>query len=358
MVAGRRVEMARRRAASRTINLALQGGGAHGAFTWGVLDRLLEDPRIEFDGICGTSAGAMNAVVLAHGLMNGGRDGARAALEDFWRRVSRLGAMLSPVRPMPGMGRVTGFDPQAGVALSHWFFESFTRAFSPYQFNPLNINPLRDLLDAVVDFEALNRCTQVKLFLCATNVRSGKVKIFDNAQMSLDAVMASACLPFLFQAVEIDGEHYWDGGYTGNPALWPLFYRSQVRDLVIVLVNAIRRENVPQTPVDIADRVNEISFNSSLLRELRAVEFVTRMVTGGWLRDEHAAKLRHVLMHTIRADTVMAQLGVSSKLNPDWNFLSHLRDRGRAVADDWLTQHYVDLGKRSTVDLRREFVDG
>ena len=341
----------------KKINLALQGGGSHGAFTWGVLDRLLEDGRVAFDGICGTSAGAMNAVVMAHGLMHGGRDAARQGLQDFWRKVSRLGEMISPVRPLAGGQTVPGVDPHAGVALSHWLFESFTRVFSPYHFNPFNLNPLRDLLEASVDFDALSNCTEVQCFLCATNVRTGKVRVFDNVSTNVDAVMASACLPHLFQAVEIDGEHYWDGGYMGNPVLFPLFYHTQSRDLVIVMVNPIRRDKLPTTPVEIADRVSEISFNSSLMREMRAVDFVGRMLRDGWLKPEYAERMRHVLVHIIRADAVMATLPAATKMSPEWKFLTQLRDRGRATADEWLRDHYADLGERSTVDIRREFLD-
>lgn len=344
-------------AAVQTINLALQGGGAHGAFTWGVLDRLLEDERIAIDGICGTSAGAMNAVLVAHGLMHGGRDGARAALADFWQRVSRMGAMLNPAASVPGADPVGNSGASPAVAAQHWAMESFTRMYSPYQFNPLNLNPLRDLLAACVDFEALHHCGEVKLFLCATNVRSGKVRIFDNASMSVDAVMASACLPHLFQAVEIDGEHYWDGGYMGNPVLFPLFYQTDTRDVVVVMVNQIRRDKLPRTPVEIADRVNEISFNSSLMREMRAVEFVSRMLTEGWLKPEHARRMRQVLVHLIRADEVMGTLAAATKISTDARFLGGLRDRGRACATDWLREHRGDIGVRGSVDLRREFLD-
>jgi NTE family protein len=343
--------------ATKPINLALQGGGAHGAFTWGVLDRLLEDGRVAIDGICGTSAGAMNAVLVAHGLMHGGHEGARATLADFWQRVSRMGAMLNPAAALAGADPVGSAGAHPGLAAQHWAMESFTRMVSPYQFNPLNLNPLRDLLAACVDFEALHHCGEVKLFLCATNVRSGKVRIFDNASMSVDAVMASACLPHLFQAVQIDGEHYWDGGYMGNPVLYPLFYQTDTRDVVVVMVNQIRRETVPTTPVEIADRVDEISFNSSLMREMRAVEFVSRQLTEGWLKPEYARRMRKVLVHLIRADAVMGTLAAATKISTDARFLTGLRDRGRACADEWLRDHHADLGRRSSIDLRREFLD-
>ncbi|WP_423929722.1 patatin-like phospholipase family protein [Dokdonella sp.] len=354
--AGRNVK-ASSKSATKSINLALQGGGSHGAFTWGVLDRLLEDGRVSFDGICGTSAGAMNAVLLAHGLMKGGRDGARASLANFWERVGKLGATLNPIAAMAGTNPLTTASADPLLAAQLWVGESFTRTFSPYQFNPLNLNPLRDLLASCVDFEALHHCGEVKLFLCATNVRSGKVRIFDNNSMSVDAVMASACLPHLFQAVEIDGEHYWDGGYMGNPALYPLFYETGTRDVVVVMVNQMRRDEVPTTPAEIEDRVNEISFNSSLMREMRAVEFVTRQLGEGWLKPEYAKRMRHILVHLIRADAFMGTLSAATKISTDIKFLAGLRDLGRASAELWLDQHHAALGKHGTVDLRKEFLD-
>ena len=338
----------------KRINLALQGGGAHGALGWGVLDALLEDGRIEADGICAASAGAMNAVVFAHGLMSGGADGARQALEDFWRRVSAAGVLLSPVRPPAGLPEPFA---QAGVALSHWMFEAFTRSFSPYQFNPGNFHPLRSILEESVDFDALRRCECANLFLCATNVRSGKVRIFGNDEISVDAVLASACLPFLFQAVEINGEYYWDGGYMGNPALFPLFYEAESDDIVIVHINPVRRDAVPQTPVEIANRVNEISFNSSLLRELRAIVFAARMVDEDWLKPEFAGRVRRMLIHSIRCDETTASLSLSSKMSPDWSFLTGLRDHGRRIAKAWLADHFDELGRNSSVDIRGEFLD-
>ncbi len=345
------------RPTTRPINLALQGGGSHGAFTWGVLDRLLEDGRLSFDGVCGTSAGAVNAVLLAHGLMHGGRDGARATLADFWTRVGRQGAKMNPWASLFGRDPLADGAHQPFLAAQHWAAEAFTRSFSPYQFNPLNLNPLRALLLECVDFEALHHCTAVRLFLCATNVRSGRVRIFQNASMSVDAVLASACLPHLFQAVRIDGEHYWDGGYMGNPALYPLFYETTTRDVVIVMVNQMRRDALPKTPEAIADRVNEISFNSSLMREMRAVEFVTRMLDQGWLKPEHAGRMRHVLVHMIRADAAMARLPAATKISADPRFLASLRDLGRDSAAAWLDAHHADIGQRSSIDLRAEFLD-
>jgi len=335
----------------KTLNLALQGGGAHGAFTWGVLDRLAEDERIVVDGISATSAGAMNAVVFTYGWSQGGRQGARQALADFWRRIGHA-AMLGPLQPS-WLDRLThnhslDFSP-AFLAL-----DLISRLFSPYQFNPLNQNPLRDVLEASVDFEALRRADcPIKLFLSATNVRSGKVKVFERQEICPDRTLASACLPFLFQAVEIDGEHYWDGGYMGNPALFPLIYNCESRDIVVVHINPLHREKLPRTATEIMNRINEISFNSSLMREMRAISFVTRLIEEGRVNGDG---LRHLLIHSISAEEEMGRLGVASKLNGDWEFLTHLHDIGREHADRWLTENFDRLGVESTVDIRQQYL--
>ncbi len=337
------------------VNLALQGGGAHGAFTWGALDALLEDGRVDFDGLSGTSAGAMNAVVMVAGWLRDGRDGARQSLADFWEAIASQGLLWNPgssasgsVFDWPGKNL---FAEASGKLLDAW--SSF---LSPYQFNPFNVNPLRDLLQRQIDFEALTQPHCLKLFICATNVRSGKIRIFDNDEIGIDTLLASACLPQLFKAVEIDGEAYWDGGYMGNPALYPLYYHTQTRDIVVVHVNPIRREEVPRTPAAIATRVNEISFNSTLMREMRAIEFAARMVEEGWLKDEYKDRLRQVLIHSIRDDEAMAALDGSGKLAPDRGLLHRLRDLGRDTAIAWLKRHRKDIGKRSSVDLRAEFL--
>ncbi|MGH2373115.1 MAG: patatin-like phospholipase family protein, partial [bacterium] len=257
----------------KPINLALQGGGAHGAFTWGVLDTLLEDERIEIEAISGTSAGAMNAAVLADGMMEGGCEGGRRALEEFWSAVSRA-ALGSPLKRSV-WDMMTG-NWNLDFSPSYLFLDQLSRLASPYQTNPLNLNPLRDLVLRQVNFERLRRCDCIKLFISATSVRTGKVKVFKHAELSIDALMASACLPLLFQAVEIDGEAYWDGGYMGNPVLFPFFYRCRHPDVVIVQINPLEREDTPTTAPEIMDRVNEITFNSSLMSEFRAIDFVAR----------------------------------------------------------------------------------
>ena len=336
-----------RAAGTRVVNLALQGGGAHGAFTWGVLDRLLEDERIDFDGISATSAGAMNAAVFAYGLSEGGRQGAKKALANFWRRVSHAAA-FGPLQPS-AFDRLVG-NKRLESSPSFLFFDMMTRLMSPYQFNPLNLNPLRDVLKESVDFEMLrrNKC-RLKLFLSATNVRTGKVKIFGNDDIQVDSVLASACLPFMFQAVEIDGEAYWDGGYMGNPCIFPLIYECQSADVVVVHINPLERRELPRTASEILSRINEISFNSSLMREMRAIAFVTKLI------DEKAVctmELKRLYVHGIAADDVMQELGHTSKLNADWQFLTTLRDIGRERAAAFLNDHHAKLGRESTVDIR------
>jgi len=338
---------------TRRINLALQGGGAHGAFTWGVLDALLEDGRIEFEGLSGTSAGAMNAAVLADGLLRGGIDGAREALDGFWGDVAASGLLFSPTRPtLPLPPAFEGWARSLGFAA----FETWTRLLSPYQFNPFDFNPLREVLGRRIDFEALRAPGCLKLFVGATAVRSGRVKVFGNDEMSVDALLASTCLPQLFQAVEIDGEPYWDGGYMGNPVLFPLFYETASPDILVVHINPIVREQTPRSPMEIANRVNEISFNASLMREMRAVAFVAKLKDEGWLKPEFEQRLKRIHLHAIRADALMATLDVSSKLSPDRRFLLGLRDSGRQVAREWLEANFEALGVRDSVDVRGEYL--
>ena len=337
-------------AATKTLNLALQGGGAHGAFAWGVLERLIEDDRIAFEGVSATSAGAMNAVVLAYGMAEGGREGARKALTGFWRRISHAAAM-GPLQPSlldrALHNHALDYSP-AFLAL-----DLMTRLFSPYQVNPANYNPLRQVLEQTVDFERLRARAPLKLFLSATNVRSGKVRVFTNPEITADAVMASACLPFMFQAVEIDGEAYWDGGYMGNPAIYPLIYGCDSPDVVIVHINPIERPDVPRSASEIMNRINELSFNSSLMREMRAIAFVSRLIDEGAVCDR---SLKRMNIHAIAADEVMRKLSVMSKLNADWEFLTHLRDDGREAADVWLARHFDRIGVDTTVDLPARYL--
>ena len=335
---------------AKRINLALQGGGAHGAFTWGVLDRLLEDERLELDGITGTSAGAMNGAVLACGLTRGGRAAARAALADFWDRIAEKG-QLGPLRPSP-FDRMTG-NWNMDLSPAYLTIDVMSRVFSPYQLNPLNVNPLREVLEEVVDLDLLHGCRDLRLFVSATNVRTGKIRVFPTEEITIDALLASACLPNMFQAVEIDGEAYWDGGFMGNPALFPLFYHCEARDVIIVQVNPLTRDETPTSAREILDRMNEISFNSSLMREMRAVHFVTRLIDEGHLNNE---RYRRMLVHMIGAEGEMNELGFSSKLMADRSFLEHLRDVGRQAADDWLAANFDRLGTESTLDIEETFL--
>jgi NTE family protein len=337
--------------AQKVINLALQGGGAHGAFTWGVLDRLLDDPRIAFDGISASSAGAMNGAVMTYGWAVGGRSGAKRTLANFWHRVSET-ASMGPLQP-------SWFDRAIGNHSLSWspaflLLDLVTRLFSPYQFNPLNHNAMRDVLNASIDFEVLRKADcAIKLFLSATNVRTGKVKVFETEEISADSILASACLPYMFQAVEVDGEHFWDGGYMGNPVLFPLIYNCSSPDIVIVHINPIQRAELPQTASEILNRVNEISFNSSLMREMRAIDFVTRLIDEKRVTD---GSLRRMLIHGISADDQMTKLSTASKLNADWEFLMFLRDTGRRAAETWIEVNFDKIGRESTVDIQRQYM--
>jgi NTE family protein len=325
------------------VDLALQGGGAHGAFTWGVLDRLLEERWLGIEGISGTSAGAMNAAVLIDGHAAGGADGARAALEKFWQRVSRA-ALLSPLRRTPLdvlLGRWTLDYSPAFVAM-----DLASRLFSPYDLNPGGANPLRQILTETIDFDRLAQAP-IKLFVTATSVRTGRGRVFRNRAITPDALLASACLPTLFQAVEIDGEHYWDGGYSGNPTITPLVRECTSHDTIMVAINPIERPGTPRTARDILNRLNEISFNAVTLKELRMIALLRRVADPGNTEGALWAGMRVHLM----TSPLMTELGYSSKLNAEWEFLTMLRDEGRRVADAFVRAHSDDLGQRSTVDL-------
>ncbi len=337
----------------KIINLAIQGGGAHGAVTWGVIDRLLDEETLKIDSISGTSAGAVNAAALAYGIHLNGRDGAREKLDELWRTISNVGAYYSPVQRNPFEALFGRYNLDESFAYKA--FDIFTRTMSPYQFNPFDINPLKDILNECIDFERLQQCTRTRLYLSATNVRTGKVHVFRTPDATVDAVLASACLPFIFKAVEIDGEHYWDGGYMGNPVLFPFFYEAEASDVVIIHVNPLEREDIPTTSTDINNRINEISFNSSLLREMRAISFVHKLLDDGWIKDEFRDKLRDVRIHSIRSDKSLVDLSVASKFNTEWSFLQELKKRGREIADQWLSEHVASIGQRSSVDLRAMF---
>jgi len=325
------------------VDFALQGGGAHGAFTWGVLDRLLEEPWLRIDGISGTSAGAMNAAVLIDGHAAKGADGARAALENFWQRVSRA-ALLSPLRRTPLdvlLGRWTLDHSPVFVAM-----DLMARLFSPYDLSPGGANPLRNILAETVDFDRLAQAS-IKLFVTATNVRTGRGRVFRNSEITPDVLLASACLPTLFQAIEIEGESYWDGGYSGNPTITPLVRECNSKDTILVQINPVERPGLPRSARDILNRLNEVSFNAVLLKELRMIALLRQVAQPD---NSESAKWADMRIHRISSD-VMVELGYSSKLNAEWEFLCMLRDEGRRAGDAFLRAHHDDLGRRSTFDL-------
>jgi NTE family protein len=325
------------------IDLALQGGGSHGAFTWGVLDRLVEEPRLRIAGISGTSAGAMNAAVLADGWTEGGAEGARASLEKYWRRVSRAAA-FSPLQRSPldrFMGRWTLDASPAYIAM-----DLMSRLLSPYDLNPLGVNPLRKILAESIDFDRLAR-SPIKLFITATSVRTGRGRIFRNGEITADVLLASACLPTMFRAIEIDDESYWDGGFAGNPTITPLVRESDAHDTILVQINPTERPEPPRSAADILNRLNEISFNSPLAKELRMIALLRQVADPGTGEGARWANMR---THRIKTE-MLAQLGASSKLNAEWDFLSMLCAEGRRAASEFLDTHGDDLGKRSTADL-------
>lgn len=331
----------------KPIKLALQGGGAHGAFTWGVLDYLLEDGRLEIEAISGASAGAMNAVALADGLAEGGRDKARSQLERFWRRSS-LGGGLPEAAHQVVSTLLSAWS--FGVKQGNPWLDMFAQNTSPYDINPLNINPLKDTLEQEIDFARLRAASPVRLSIATTNVETGKTRIFTEKELTATHVAASACLPMVFQAVEIDGVPYWDGGYLGNPPLYPLF-EGACPDILLVQINPIERKGVPRTASDIQHRLNEISFNSPLLHELRAIEFVARLIDTGVLRNTHHKRIH---MHRIAMSDSLDE-SAASKLNTDWNFFLQLKRAGRKAAKTWLTAHFDSIGQQGTMDLKLEF---
>ena len=331
----------------KVINLGLQGGGSHGAFTWGVLDRLLEEERLSFEGVTASSAGAVNAVVLAYGLTVGGHSGARDRLRAFWKRMSDVTShgMMQPSLVDKMTGKF-GLEHSPG----YLFMDAVSYFTSPYFYNPLNFNPLRNVLDETVDFERLRRESVVKLFLCATNVRTGKVKVFRTEELGTNHVLASTCLPLLMHAVEIDGEVYWDGGFSGNPAIFPLVYECESRDVVMVHLTPAERPEVPYKSHDIMNRMQEIGFNAALIREMRAVALINKRLDEGKLVEG-----KHMLIHVIEAEDAIREFPGSSRLNNGWDFLTHLHDLGRARAERWLAENFNHLGRESTINLEEKY---
>lgn len=334
----------------KQVCIALQGGGAHGAFTWGVLDRLLEEDAIVAEAMCGTSAGAVNAVTCAYGLHLGGPQKAKELMEQLWRKIALSGSFLFK----PGLFDKTYSNGDIHNSPGYMMFNALSQFFSPYNFNPLNYNPLRDILNELIDFEELHLYNKKKLFICATNVKTNRAKIFTNKEITVDAVLASACLPFLFQAVEIDGEYYWDGGYMGNPPIFPLITNTTVRDIVLIKINSININSVPTTARDIADRVNEISFNSSLINEMKLIHYRNELIRNGILKTDNKNN-REIFVHTISGYEALSQLSQSSKMNISWEFLLELKEKGRQIAEKWIRTDYNEVGLKSTFDVEEHF---
>jgi len=334
----------------KKLNLALQGGGAHGAFTWGVLDRLLEDERIAIQGIVGTSAGAVNATILAYGLEAGGPEKARELLREFWKFNSE-NSQCTPFQPT-ACDKIFGSKGSMEFSPCWQMFDIFSRTFSPYQWNPNHMNVFKDIIEKTIDFSVLQKSRTIKLFICATNVLTGRLKVFENREITPDMILASACLPYLYQAPEIDGEYYWDGGYMGNPPIFPVIYNTDCQDVLIVQINPINIPEVPQSAPAIFDRINTLSFNSSLMREMRAIWFVTSLIEKGELDPD---KYKHTFIHTVDAEEEMAKLTASSKMNLDMEFLKYLFDTGREKADEFLKNHYDKIGNQSSTDIKAKF---
>lgn len=340
-------------AETKRINLALQGGGSHGAFTWGVLDALIEDGRLVFEAVSGTSAGAMNAAIMLQGWASGGPAGARAALAAFWGELGQM-AIASPIRRTP-LDRLQGnwnLDESAGALWA----DIIQRTLSPWQRNPLKFDPLRDLLRRHFNAEAVHACHEVKAFIAATNVRSGKIRIFTREELSIDALLASACLPNVHDAVEIDGEAYWDGGFRGNPPIWPFIYSSDSNDVVIVEVDPPSRADIPRSNAEIADRLNEITFGGALMAEMRAIAFVQELIDSGAITGEFSHRLKKLLIHSIADPATLAPLGAVSKFNIEPEFLDMLFAAGRAAGTRWLLETFHKVGRENSIDMSARFM--
>lgn len=330
----------------KKIALALQGGGSYGAFTWGVIDFFLEDNRLEIESISGTSAGGMNAVALAHGIMKGGPEEGRKELGDFWKKVSQEG------------GRYTTHSSPAAkyfMKSTQLFFNVMQNFYSPYQFNPLNLNPLKETLEQVFDFKKLRAFKGTpKIFLCATHVSSGKLKIFHTKDLSAEVMMASACLPTLFQAVEVKGEHYWDGGFVGNPVIYPLIYDTDATDVVVVQLSVMRRPALPTTPQEIIDRQKEITYNACLMREMRSISFISNLMDEGLL---NTPSMKRMYIHMVRNESLFSQIDLSSAMDSRLDFITMLYEEGRKTAKKWLEKNYSFVGVKTTAEIDKDFVE-
>ena len=335
----------------KKVSLAIQGGGAHGAFSWGVIDCLLEDGRFEIEGLTGTSAGGMNAVCVAQGLMKGGNEKAREELRDFWKRISDSGKHSSlNNRGMMDklLGNYTMYNSPGFLA-----FDQLSRLFSPYELNPLKVDPLKDVILESFDFEKLRKFKGCKVFLCATHVFTGRLRIFSLDELLPECLLATACLPTIHTAVTVDGEYYWDGGFIGNPVFFPLIYNCESPDIILLQLNPTERRKLPTTAREISDRLNEITNNASVVREMRAISFISDLIDSGELDQKQH---KRVYIHAIEDEAVFQDLGWSSKLNTEWEFLTYLFEKGRKAADQWIQKNYDKVGKETTAPLREHFV--
>ncbi|TGW14628.1 patatin-like phospholipase family protein [Candidatus Hepatobacter penaei] len=334
----------------KKIAIALQGGGSHGAFTWGVLDSLLEDGRLDIEGLSGTSAGGMNAVALAQGLLRGGLEGGRQEMRRFWQKIAD-GGLFSPYHraffPQSLDMRTPQFDP------FRFFSSLMQNVFSPYQTNPLNINILRDMVEAFFDFELLRSAKELKLFLCATHVNTGKLKLFTLDTLTPQKMLASACLPFLFHAVEVDGENYWDGGFVGNPAIYPLIYSCDTPDIMVIQLTVMNRKRLPLTAHEVIERHKEITYNACLMREMRMIDFVGDLMQKGIIQE---GTMKRLNMHLVRNESLFNDLDLSSALNPDWGFIHFLFEEGRKSGKAWIEKNYDAIGRCHSTNLHKEFV--
>jgi NTE family protein len=339
----------RKTTAPKQVNLALQGGGSHGAFTWGVLERLMSDRRLHIAGLSGTSAGAMNAVVMADGFIKDRRNGAIAAIREFWMRISKTGLFNGDTKLF--WNSMDGRSNLAGTPMFQ-MFDFITRMCSPYELNPLDYNPLLEIIEELIDFEEMRRHDELKLFVTATNVRTGKPRVFTTKEMNAKVLMASACLPLMFKAVEIDGEYYWDGGYMGNPMIYPLVHECESKDVLIIQINPLRRPDVPTTARDILNRLNELSFNTAIVREMRGFATITDLIEKGQLDNNHYTPVN---FHMIEAQDYLSDYDASSKFNTDLVFLEDLHKRGWKAAENWLELNFDSLGEKSSFDVWEVF---
>lgn len=325
----------------KVVSIAMQGGGAHGAFAWGIMDRLLEED-ITVEAVSGTSAGAMNSAAIIDGLLHGGNAGARAKMDNYWRGMAEMSKKISPYQlsPIDKLNKYYNLDRSPGPLLMN-FLGQF---FSPYQLNPMNINPFEDYIRDFFDFQAIRESKFHKIFLGATHVKTGRVKVFSNDQFCADALMASACLPFMYQAVKVDGEYYWDGGYIANPAVFPLIERCESKDIILIQLRNTHCSEIPKTPDTIENRLKEITYNGSLVREMRAIHFITKMIDDGIIKDP---SVKRVTMHVIKNEDAFKGLNLTSALNTDWDYLQMLKQAGRNTADRWIKENFKNIGTKT-----------